>query len=148
MAERGIQLIRTDDVVSGVVKFFDRRETDVQKAYIARVDVNQMIVDGLTDLGMDGVVDASDLAANPRIAFVIRLAVHGATQNILDASNKLSGNDRVAYVRTLAENMQRLTWASAPVDEAAAEKRVQDMLAKLPPEVRARLLADAAKRAE
>lgn len=108
MAQRGIQLVRTDDSVKGTVQFFDRRKTDVQQAFIARVSVQGMSQEAL-----------------------IRAAIHGITQNILDSSNKLDGDERVAYIKHACRVVQNGGWASAPVDEAAQIERAVQALVKL-----------------
>lgn len=131
MASRGIQLIRTDDSTPGVVKFYRRDTEDVQKAYIGRVDVASMLVQAGANPGM---------MQHHAAKAVVKLAVHGATQNILDASNKLDGNERVDYIRKMCEHLMSGGWASAPVDEAAARKRAEEAIAKLPPSVREQLL--------
>lgn len=114
---RPAQLIRTDDSVPGVVSFYDRREADVEKALIGSVEVPRM---GLRD-------DEPDLELN---ACVARAAVHGVTQNILDASNKLEGDARVAFIRRACDVVKNGGWASAPVDEAAAvAKAVKALMA-------------------
>lgn len=105
---RAIQLIRTDDKVSGTVRFYDRREADVNKAFIGEVDVTKL----------------------PREA-LIKAAVHGLTQNILDSSNKLSGDDRVAFIKKACTIVQNGGWSSAPIDEDAAFKNAVEALVKL-----------------
>ena len=136
MATRGIQLFRTDDTVPGRVSFYDRRVADAKAAHVVTVDV--MTIPGpegktLTDLGV------------PPSHPVVTQAVHGVTQNILDSSNKLEGTARVNAVREMGAHVQSGGWASAPVDEAAARKKAYDAIMKLPlpPEVRAKVLADA-----
>lgn len=105
---RGIQLIRTDDTTPGVVKFYDRRETDAKKAFIGQVDVAKM-------------------PAATRTAY----AVHGVTQNMLDSSNKLEGDARVAYIKTTCAQVESGTWASAPVDQAKLKQNAIDAIRKL-----------------
>jgi hypothetical protein len=108
-------LIRADDSVPGVVRFYDRREADVQKALIGSVNVVTM-----------GNTEGSFVP--PAIA---RAAVHGITQNILDASNKLTGDERVAFIARACETVQAGGWASAPVDEEAAIKKAVKALMAL-----------------
>lgn len=105
---RPAQLIRTDDSTPGVVRFYDRRQPDAKLAFIAEVDVRKMTPDTLH-----------------------RAARHGVTQNLLDASNKLEGNARVAFIKAQCAIVQQGGWASAPVDEAALIQRAIDALTKL-----------------
>lgn len=114
---RGIQLIRTDDSVSGVVRFFDRREADVKAAFIGEVIIAQM-----------GTATDEELVLPDAI---MRAARHGVTQNILDASNKLEGDDRVAYIASMCERVQNGGWASAPVDEEKLRANAISALIKL-----------------
>lgn len=142
MAQRGIQLIRTDDTIPGRVRFYDRRQTDVKLAFIAEVDV--MEIPDANEITWSDLVLAQETAGETPPAMdhpLIRAAVHGVTQNILDASNKLDGNERRDYIKRMCAHVQTGGWASAPVDEAAATKRVEEALAKLPAEVRAALIA-------
>jgi hypothetical protein len=105
---RGVQLLRTDDSTPGKVKFYDRRQEDVTKAFIAEVDVTKLSRDAL-----------------------LRAAVHGLTQNILDASNKLEGDARVKYVKDACRIVQDGGWASAPVDEEKLRENALAALMKL-----------------
>lgn len=111
---RGQVLLRADDKVSGVVSFYDRREADVAKAFIGKIDVNAMLPAGVV--------------IPPH---VIKAACHGYTQNMLDSSNKLEGNERVAYVRKTCAIVQAGGWASAPMDEAAIRENAIAGLVKL-----------------
>lgn len=105
---RGTQLLRTDDSTAGRVKFYDRRQADVGKAYIAEVDVSKLSREALE-----------------------RAAVHGITQNILDSSNKLDGDARVAFVKDAARIVQQGGWASAPQDTAKVRENAIAALTKL-----------------
>lgn len=128
---RGVQFIRTDDSTSGVVAFYRRTETDAKKAFIGRVNVNDMLtLGGVSSVTLD----------NPNVKAVVRAAVHGFTQNILDSSNKLDGEERAKHIAAMCGQVQSGGWASAPVDEAAAKKRAEEAIAKLPPAVREALL--------
>lgn len=109
-------LIRTDDKVPGVVSFYDRRVEDVNKAFIGRVDVAKMLK-----------VDERLMPGSP----LIKAAIHGITQNILDSSNKLEGDERVAYIKSACKIVQEGGWASAPVDLAAARENAISALVKL-----------------
>lgn len=88
---RAAQVIRTDDKISGTVRFYDRRVDDVKLAYIGQVDVSQL-----------------------EQAAIQRAAVHGVTQNIMDSSNKLDGDARVSFIRSACEQAQQGIWISAP----------------------------------
>jgi hypothetical protein len=121
---RAIQLLRTDDSIEGKVRFYDRRQTDVNKAFVAEVDVSKL-----------------DRKA------LLRLAVHGATQNILDSSNKLEGDERVTFVRKACATVQQGGWSSAPVDEAKLQENVVNGLMKMGFTREAALAAIAAKKA-
>ena len=105
---RPAQLIRTDDSSRGIVRFYDRREADQQSAFIGAVDVSKLPQEAL-----------------------FRAARHGITQNILDASNKLTGDDRVDFIRQACATVQGGGWASAPVDAATAREKVVAALMKL-----------------
>lgn len=105
---RGTQLLRTDDSIPGMVRFFDRRVTDVKAAYIAQVDVSQL-----------------DRAA------LLKAAVHGITQNILDSSNKLEGDARVAFVKKACTVVQNGGWSSTPVDEDTLRKNAIEAFVKM-----------------
>lgn len=105
---RGTQLLRTDDSTPGVVKFYDRRQADAAKAFVAQVDVTKLSREAL-----------------------VRAAVHGLTQNILDASNKLEGDERVKFVRQACGIVQAGGWASAPVDEAKLRENIISGMMKM-----------------
>lgn len=114
MAVRAPSLIRTDDSVPGVVSFYDRRQENAQAAFIAQIDVR---------------VIAPDLdPTNP----AMRAAVHGYTQNVLDSSNSLSGDARVAYIKTSCDRIMAGGWASVPVDAAAQREKAIVAMMKLP----------------
>ena len=119
---RGQQLLRTDDSTPGVVKFYVRSEADAAKAFIAQVDV-------LKIPGPDGLTLEDD--EFPPSHPVVNLARHGATQNILDSSNKLEGQARVDYVREACRVVQSGGWASAPVDETKLRENVINGMMKL-----------------
>jgi len=127
---RGTQLLRTDDSVPGVVKFYDRRQTDVAKAFVAEVSIIRMLGDSMQKAGM-GEEDATEVLSTDGFTAVIRAAVHGVTQNILDASNKLEGDERVAFIRKACTIVQSGGWASAPVDEAKQRENVISGMMKL-----------------
>lgn len=99
---RGQQLLRTETDGS-TVRFFDRRSG----AFVAAVNVVEM----------------------PREA-LIKAAIHGVTQNLLDSSNKLDGDARIAHVKQQAAIVQAGGWASAPV-EVNVEQAKAKMLAAL-----------------
>lgn len=124
---RGIQLIRTDDSTPGIVKFYDRREADVKQALIGLVDVGSIARQYALDQGVAPEQADRTFIAPP----VLRAAVHGITQNILDASNKLEGDDRVAYIAQMCERVQNGGWASAPVDEEKLRANAISALTKL-----------------
>ena len=132
MAQRGIQLLRTDDSVSGVVKFYDRRVEDAQRAFVGEVSVSNMIVEALNAAGIGNKLTNEQIEQlGVNLAPVIRAAVHGITQNILDSSNKLDGDERRDYVRKMCAVVQSGGWASAPQDESALRKRAIDALVKM-----------------
>jgi hypothetical protein len=62
---------------------------------------------------------------------IIAAAIHGYTQNMLDSSNKLDGNDRVNHIRKQCDIVQAGGWASAPVDAAAQRTRAIEALMKM-----------------
>ena len=106
---RGMQLIRTD-VQGSVIRFYDRREEDVEQAFIAQVDV-------------------AELGEAP----LYRAATHGLTQNLLDSSNKLEGNARVEHIRQQCRVVQAGGWASAPSEvniESAKTKMIAALISK------------------
>ena len=113
---RGTQLLRTDDSTPGMVRFYDRRQNDVNKAFVGQVDIAKMLKAG-EHLQPDSPI--------------VKAAVHGITQNILDSSNKLEGDERVAFVRKACATVQAGGWASAPVDEAKARENAINALMKL-----------------
>lgn len=106
---RAAQLIRTDDRTLNVVKFFDRREVDVNKAFIGEVDVTRI-----------GCAEDEEIEVPAALS---RAAIHGITQNIMDASNTLTGDERVAFIAKACVIVQQGGWASAPVDEAKATQK-------------------------
>jgi hypothetical protein len=103
---RGVQLVKT--LAEGsVVRFYDRRTDGPAFAQV-------------------------DVATMPREA-LIRAALHGVTQNLLDASNKPVGDARIAHIRQQAEIVQAGGWASAPSEVnigAVKAKMVAAMVAK------------------
>lgn len=107
---RGTQLIRADRTVSGVVTFYDSREKDAAKAKIGEVKF------------------PADVVAP---AHVIKAAIHGWTQNILDSSNKLEGDARVKFVKEACTLIAGGGWASAPVDEEAAKTAARTAIDKM-----------------
>ena len=113
---RATRLIRTDDSIPGVVKFYDCRETDVAKAYIGAVELALMCE------------EREFLEAIP--SCIVRAACHGYTQNILDSSNKLEGDARVAFVRKAIDQVNAGGWASTPIDEDAARAKAISALVK------------------
>lgn len=116
---RGMQLLRTDDSLPGCVRFYDRRQTDVNKAFIAQVSLESLAIRaGVT----------KELLGKDEMKAIMRAAVHGVTQNILDSSNKLEGDARVTFVRNACRIVQDGGWASAPVDE---EKQRENAIAAL-----------------
>lgn len=120
---RGIQLLRTDDSIPGVVRFYDRREDDVQRAFVAQFSVPAIV--GFTDRD-----EMKELLGDGTEA-LLRAACHGLTQNILDSSNKLEGDERIAFVRKACATVQAGGWASAPVDEAKARQTAISALVKV-----------------
>jgi hypothetical protein len=110
---RGTQLIRADRSVPGVVTFYDTR---VAEAAAARI----------------GVVRFEDRCDAEVPADVVRAALHGWTQAILDSSNSLTGDARVAFVRAACDTIRQGGWPSAPIDEEAAYTRAHDAIMKLP----------------
>lgn len=102
---RGTQLIKTERDELGIVRFFDRRDGK----FIGSVDVTRLEEKALH-----------------------RAALHGITQNILDSSNKLDGDERVAFIRDACEVSQSGGWASAPssIDpEKAREAAIKAFMA-------------------
>lgn len=102
---RGIQLLKTETEGS-TVRFFDRRNGD----FVAAVNVAQL----------------SEAALH-------RAALHGLTQNLLDSSNKLEGDERVAHIKRQAEIVQAGGWATAPSEvnvDAAKAKMIAALVAK------------------
>lgn len=88
-AARPGQLIKTIRDDAGV-SFFDRR-TEQQ---IGRINMIEL--------------------RDQEPEYFLRAAVHGTTQNILDASNKLEGDDRVAFIAQACDLASAGSWASAP----------------------------------
>jgi hypothetical protein len=102
---RGQQLLRTESEGT-VQRFFDRRS--------------------------GAFVGAFDTAALPEGA-LHRAAMHGLTQNILDSSNKLDGDARIAHVKAQCEIVQAGGWASAPSEvnlDTVKAKMIAAMMAK------------------
>jgi hypothetical protein len=119
---RGIQLLRTDDSVAGAVSFYDRRQANVAQAFIAKVSMESLaIAAGVT----------KEALAHDGMKAVLRAAVHGVTQNILDASTKLEGDARVKFVRDACRIVQNGGWASAPVDEEKLRENTISAMMKL-----------------
>lgn len=132
--ERGTQLVRTDDSVSGKVKFFNRRETDVKKAYVSEIDIRAMAETAIEAVLADPEVTEPDAALHAmveRLGPVIRLAVHGATQAVLDCSNKLDGQARLDYISKMCDVVEKGGWPSAPVDEGAMRQKQIDTFVKM-----------------
>ena len=101
---RGTQLLKTE-VTGSTVRFFDRRNG----AFVAAVDVSK--------LGEEALYKA---------------ALHGVTQNLMDSSNKLDGDARIAHVRQQADIVQAGGWASAPSEvniDAAKSKMIAALIA-------------------
>lgn len=114
---RGTQLLRTE-TEGTTVRFFDRR----QGKFIGAFDVAKL--------------DAKALH---------RAAMHGLTQNILDSSNKLDGDARVAHIARQCEVVQAGGWASSPSEvniDKAKEKMIQALVASgKTPEEAAKMVA-------
>lgn len=102
---RGQQLLRTEQ--DGTVqRFFDRRN--------------------------GAFVGSFDTASLPEAA-LHRAAMHGLTQNILDSSNKLEGDARIAHVKAQCDIVQAGGWASAPSEvnlDTVKAKMIAAMVAK------------------
>jgi len=94
-ATRGQQLIRTDRSIPGQVTFYDAREENAQAGRIATLR--------LVDIAGDAEIPAP----------IARAAIHGYTQNLLDSSNKLDGDDRVRFIRQGVETLRNGGWVSA-----------------------------------
>lgn len=102
---RGIQLFRTETHGTSLNVFNRMNDTLVARVDVARLDV----------------------------AALHRAAIHGITQNLMDSSNKLSGDERVAHVAQQAAIVQRGGWASAPSTvnvESAKAKMIAALVAK------------------
>lgn len=102
---RGIQLLKTETEGS-VLRIFDRRNG----AFVAAVNVEQLAEGAL-----------------------YRAALHGITQNLLDSSNKLEGDERIAHIKAQAEIVQAGGWASAPSEvniESAKAKMIAALIAR------------------
>ncbi len=111
---RGIQLIRTEDNLPlQQVSFYDRRETDVRAAFIGTIHLPTIAGEAMT---------------SPAI---VKAALHGYTQNVLDSSNKLTGDERVAFIRKACETINAGGWASAPQDEGKIRENAISALVKL-----------------
>lgn len=119
---RGTQLIRTDDKIPGRVRFFRRDVEDVNKAYIAEINVREIPDANGTTMARLGL--PSD---HPAVA----AAVHGYTQNVLDSSNKLDGQARVDFIAKACGLIQQGGWASAPQDDAKVKENAIAGLMKL-----------------
>jgi hypothetical protein len=115
---RNVQLIRTDDKIPGTVRFYDRRVEDAGKAFIGEVNIARMMDDR-----------GQSLAIIPDC--IVKAAIHGYTQNILDSSNKLDGDERVAFIRNACRIVQDGGWSSAPVDEEKARETAISAMMKL-----------------
>lgn len=102
-ATRGQQLIRTDRAVPGQVSFYDARQENAQAGKIGTLSLARI---------------APDTDIPPAIA---RAAIHGYTQNLLDSSNKLDGDERVAFIRRGIETLHNGGWVAAPVDDEKAK---------------------------
>jgi hypothetical protein len=101
---RGTQLLKTE-TTGTVQRFFDRRNG----AFVAAVDVSKLPTEALHRAGM-----------------------HGITQNLLDSSNKLEGDERIAHIKQQAEIVQAGGWASAPTEvniDAAKAKMIAALIA-------------------
>lgn len=117
---RGTQLIRTDDKIPGVVRFYRRDVEDVTKAFVAQIDV-RTIKDAAGTMA----------AVLPSDHPVIAAAVHGYTQNVLDSSNKLDGQARVDFIVKACSTIQAGGWASAPQDDAKIRENAEAALRKM-----------------
>lgn len=62
---------------------------------------------------------------------VIRAALHGYTQNVLDSSNKLNGDERVEFIRKACETINAGGWSSAPQDVEKTRANAIAALVKL-----------------
>lgn len=103
-ATRGVQLIKTETEGS-TLRVFDRRNG----AFVASVNVAELDEKALH-----------------------KAALHGITQNLLDSSNKLDGDERLAHIKRQAEVVQAGGWASAPSEvniDAAKAKMVAALVA-------------------
>lgn len=101
---RGVQLLKTE-VDGSTLLVFDRRDG----AFVTAVNVAK-----LTETALH------------------RAAIHGLTQNLLDSSNKLEGDARIAHIKTQAAIVQDGGWASAPTEvniDAAKAKMVAALVA-------------------
>lgn len=102
---RGIQLLKTE-TEGATLRIFDRRSG----AFVASVNVAQLTEGALH-----------------------RAALHGITQNLLDSSNKLEGDERIAHIKAQAEIVQAGGWASAPSEvniESAKAKMIAALIAR------------------
>lgn len=101
---RGVQLLKTE-VDGSTLRVFDRRDG----AFVAAVNVAKLAE-----------------------AALHRAAIHGLTQNLLDSSNKLEGDARIAHIKTQAAIVQDGGWASAPTEvniDAAKAKMIAALVA-------------------
>lgn len=117
---RGTQLIRADRSVPGQVTFYDTRMENADAARIGTVSLAVILEH------QGAAIEVTDIPECIRKA-----ALHGWTQNILDASNTLSGDERVSFVRTACGTINAGGWASAPVDEAKAKANALSALDKM-----------------
>ena len=103
-ATRGTQLLKTESTGT-VQRFFDRRSG----AFVASFDTAKL----------------------PEAA-LHKAAMHGLTQNLLDSSNKLEGDARIAHIKTQCEIVQAGGWASSPAEvniDAAKAKMIAALVA-------------------
>jgi hypothetical protein len=124
---RGTQLIRTEVVRfyrRNVVRFYRRDVTDAAQAFIAEINI-WAIPDGEGNTLEES---AERFADNHPI---VRAAVHGYTQNVLDSSNKLDGQARVDFIAKACKQIQAGGWASAPTDDAKVRENAIKALMKL-----------------
>lgn len=126
---RGQQLIRADRAVSGIVKFLDMRVENVGKALIGQVSFADVMVSELAKQSIPE--DKARKMATAMPAGIVRAAIHGWTQNLLDSSNKLEGDARVAFVKAGCETIKGGGWVSAPVDENAAKENLNKAVDKM-----------------
>lgn len=122
-ATRGQQLIRTDRSTPGQVTFYDARKENAQAGKIGTLSLRRI---------------AGDEGYESLNAAIARAAIHGYTQNLLDSSNKLDGDDRVAFIARGIEILHNEGWVAAPVDDekakAGAIAALEKMYAVMPSE--------------